>query len=420
MGEFEAESKWKDPHCCSLPQVNLSNEKKDLMEELHLSMADPGDYLLTRYPMNEAYLFYLQQEFILIYNKAVGSKEQNIYEALHSLQDNQDIRQLIQTQPLKTFVLADDVYSILEKYNISRALPLLQDVIRVNSKVFSTKLRQKLDISFDSAVVRDIEEFQQLATQYIKRGKVVVKEPFGVSGRGSMIIDNFSRIQRLVEYFQRQNSKKFELILEPFLDNKIMDFSCHVDLASDGTYNVIGFQGMQNNQYLSYVGSYNVEPKFYNLFDVSAYMSYVDQISKHVMADGYFGPICIDSMLLSDNRTVPLVEINARMSMGRYNLMWSKYLSVAGKTCQLMFVPFDFYKSIDFSELQIALKKANILYSNNDKNDGIVPLAPNLWINSKQKTRLFYYLLVYDTCKGNKQRIISELNTVMKQLINGD
>ncbi|MFD2876798.1 hypothetical protein ACFTAO_13755 [Paenibacillus rhizoplanae] len=52
----------------------------------------------------------------------------------------------------------------------------------------------------------------------------------------------------------------------------------------------------------------------------------MEEACKDLFETGYHGEVCIDSMLLASGELVPIVEINARKSMGLINHHINQYV----------------------------------------------------------------------------------------------
>ncbi|TLS53926.1 hypothetical protein FE782_00810 [Paenibacillus antri] len=115
---------------------------------------------------------------------------------------------------------------------------------------------------------------------------------------------------------------------------KELDFSCYVQIAPSGTVSIEGVQCMRNNGF-NYSGSESAEPAFLEQLDRQGYFPYIRGAANALWRDGYFGPVCFDSMKLADGTLRHIVEINARMSMGFINFQLDKKLRSMGASSRL-------------------------------------------------------------------------------------
>ncbi|MFD1906532.1 hypothetical protein ACFSQ7_25010 [Paenibacillus rhizoplanae] len=64
------------------------------------------------------------------------------------------------------------------------------------------------------------------------------------------------------------------------------------------------------------MGSESMEEEERMVLERAGYFDVMIQVANDLFKDGYFGPVCIDSMVLKDGTLVPIVEINARKIYG--------------------------------------------------------------------------------------------------------
>ena len=112
---------------------------------------------------------------------------------------------------------------------------------------------------------------------------------------------------------QAAAGKRVRFVLEPFL-RKALDFSCQFRIEDDGQVTVISVQELVNNG-LAFGASCSARPEFLDRLERDGYFQLIEQIGSLMYADGYWGDVCVDSMILEDGALAPLVEINARKSM---------------------------------------------------------------------------------------------------------
>ena len=80
-------------------------------------------------------------------------------------------------------------------------------------------------------------------------------------------------------------------------------------------------------------------------------------------ADGYYGDVCVDSMILHEGELAPLVEINARKSMSLIKNAIDHYLKRVERKGCLTYVSAVNDQSGDFPGLLELLEKERLLFS---------------------------------------------------------
>lgn len=420
LGSFNAESYYIDSQYCKLPSFSMKKGVNPLfnsMDELMLPMLEKNDILITRYDMDAAYKDYYEANFNSFRAYSCLTIEQDIYEdkSLFSLIKEVRPDNIIScltdaSNQIIEYSLIQDCYDLYDSIGLKNNKPK-EDVVRtVNGKAYSNELKYRLNLPYKGVVVNSIDEFVKASHRMLaKYPSILIKDVMGVSGQGILIVQNEFMIMRLENFFSKQQCEKFSFLLEPYLD-KVRDFSCQFTIEQDGNVTIQGYQE-NNNRKFTYLGSSNISIDLINQWDTN-YTETISNIANSMFEDGYYGPVCIDSMLLSDNTVCPLVEINARLSMGRFNLMTNKRLLKHGAQCNLIFFKVTKNKNITVEELLQKLEYNHILCKK-DAYNGVIPLAPNTWrfITSSEPHRM-YFQLVYESNKDQ-----NTINHLRKQLI---
>jgi hypothetical protein len=90
------------------------------------------------------------------------------------------------------------------------------------------------------------------------------------------------------------------------------DFSGHLLIDPNGDWDFIGLQLMTNRGFRHF-GSGPVPA---GLIDQGWYAEALAEVVPAISKTGYWGPVGVDAMLLDDGTVIPLLEINARQSLG--------------------------------------------------------------------------------------------------------
>lgn len=430
LGSFNAESYYSDSQYCKLPSFGMGNHTKSLfhsMDELMLPMLEKNDVIITRYGMDASYKDYYESIFYDFTAYSCLPIEEDIHKEY-------TIFQLIQENKYNNIIdcLTDKENQIIEYSLIPNSYELYdylglkvnkpkEDIIKlVNNKAYSNELKCKLDLPCKGVVVNSIEEFVHTSYEMLSQySSVLIKDIFGVSGQGILVIQNDFMVKRLEKHFTKQKCDKFAFLLEPYLD-KQRDFSCQFKIDNNGNTTIQGYQE-NNNRKFTYLGSSNISSDTVKQWSMN-YTEVIDNIAKSMYADGYFGPVCVDSMILNDNTVIPLVEINARLSMGRFNLMTCNHLKQYGTQCNLIFFKVSKKKEITYDQLIQQLQLDHILYQKGD-SAGVIQIAPNTWrfvpVNESHR---MYFQIVYEIDKENvmvqlKEQLLRSLEALEIQVL---
>lgn len=420
LGSFNAEAYYSDSQYYKLPSFSVKkgiNPLFNSMDELMIPMLDENDILITRYDMDEVYKDYYESNFIRFTTYSCLSIEQDIYEDKSIFSVIKEVKPSnvldcladVNNQIIE-YSLIKDCYDLYDLLGLKNNKPN-EDIVRmVNSKAYSNELKYKLDLPYKGVLVKSIDEFVKVSKEMLtKYSSILIKDVMGVSGQGILIVQNEFMIMRLEKIFDKQQCEKFSFLLEPYWD-KIRDFSCQFTIEQDGNVNIQGYQE-NNNRKFTYLGSSYLSSDLINKWNPN-YTAVIGNVAKLMFEDGYYGPVCVDSMLLNDNTVSPLVEINARLSMGRFNLMTNNRLLKHGAKSNLIFLQVTKNKNITVAELLQKLDDNHILCKK-DTYYGVIPLAPNTWrfITTDEPHRM-YFQLVYEVDKNQ-----STVNHLRERLI---
>lgn len=245
-------------------------------------------------------------------------------------------------------------------------------VQQVNGKAWSSELAAAHELPGAGTVVRSADELFTVVRRL--QGTVLVKDPYGVAGRGTVEVTGPGALRRLVRRLQAQEDEglRTELVVQPRYE-RAQDFSAHLEICRDGSWSLRGLQGMTNGGYRHAV-SHPVPPGLPAELDRRGYPDILEQVAHALAAAGYFGPVGIDSMLLADGGWLPVLEINARMSMGLLTLELDERVRAHGLRAHLWQQDMFVEQGTDVTSLLSALRTAGLLYGGGAR-PGVLPLS---------------------------------------------
>jgi hypothetical protein len=437
LGTFNSENFWKNSNSCVLP--SYSDPQSDMiitaMDELQFVFCNrQDDLLITRYPMNVTHKNYLLElgftfknnEFSVIDEKSEKDTitEQSLCQLILQKTKNKYLNKLIHDiTDFSPFSILPDTHDLCINYQINNIIPSVDVVKKVNSKIFSHMLSKELFINTKGEVVNSADELGYVGRRFLKDTDFIIKDEFGVSGKGNILVKTEKILESIVRYISKQEKKGKETIflLEPVLNSQ-SDFSCQFDINPKGELQLMSIQKMQNNGF-AFSGIQTAEEDFFRIIDKKEYLKQVELIAKKLYKEGYFGPVCLDSMLLQDGSVVPIIEINARKSMGLINHFLDQFLFQFSQSGSVIFFSLILKKTIKFEELIDKMNKKNILFQKN-KHAGIIPLSANtLYINQKstseqgqvQPFKGRFYVSVVDKDGEDRERIVNTMKMIFNE-----
>ncbi len=427
LGTFNSEKIWEPKNYLSLPSFNdiQANKIIHTMDELLFPFCNSQqDILITNFPFNSSLSDYLKEigfefsSFSLYDNYTdlcgISGQLQSIIKQLYSERMNINISRTA----ISPYAVVPSIIELAKEINSLSNLPLYDNVVAVNSKKYSFELSKKIKQN-DEYFVTTVNELEKYGSNILSKNKLLVKEEYGVSGKGVFLIESKTKLDRLIKYIKKNTNKKPSYLLQPLYDKKF-DFSCHLNISSSYTHEILGLRQMRNNGFaFSDISSPSWEIK--ERLENSSYFDNIEYIIEELKNQGYFGPVCIDSMILENNKIIPLLEINARKSMGLISMKLEEKLSKPKKATHTLFsLSLGFSKKVKFEQFLDTLKKADILYSL-DKPYTILPIsAGSFEVNKPQqdgqpyKGRLFG-IITHHT-KIEKDSIMNSLIYLLKEL----
>ncbi len=196
-----------------------------------------------------------------------------------------------------------------------KTFPSINIVQRVNSKVFSHKLENKMFGNIHgSFILRNSKHFDDFFTH--QDGEWVVKAEFGNAALANRRIGPKGRGLESARKFIESFSCRF--IVEPW-HNRLMDIGCSFNLTSAGQYSNFvthrllntpggGFLGIEISQDSCLSGSRQI------LLQAAA-----EGVAQALTRAGYWGAAGLDSYIFKNNQGEeefrPVTEINARLTM---------------------------------------------------------------------------------------------------------
>ena len=427
ISEFEAEERLRKADSFSLPSLSLFRKRDELlldgMDALAVTMADKGDTVITRIPLSEAYLRWWNDTFSEIRNcspkpcdEAGPDGRETIYRLLER---DPAMHGLLRENRIVNYAVTKDCYDLCESLSLKVMEPSLSVIEMLSRKSWSNELRRRFGFSPYGVSVSSIEEFdiciQEMLVNY---GRVLIKDSMGVSGRGIVPADSLKTAQRISLHFRKQREegkKNFDFVIEPYL-NKTMDFSCQLRIAPDGEIRIDGYR-KNTGKGFGYRSSSALSEAELKLIFASGYREDVMKIAGAMAEAGYFGYACIDSMIADESTVIPLLEINPRMSMGRFSLSLENR---CGKHCLLSFAEGTASAEVTADMVLSDLEASGLLYSKT-RSRGIVPLAPSAWDRKKcagNRVRI-YYAVVYDSEEDYETVLDSWLGYCARRICTG-
>ncbi|WP_171629793.1 hypothetical protein [Paenibacillus plantarum] len=392
-GVFNAERFWREQGLSKLPQVADKQAERivGLMDELMFSLARPGDYVLTRQPMHATHLDYLASIGFDFQNVVCDTADENM--------DMMNLPKLPSDCTFSSFAVLPHHKQLSELLGIAYGEPGNEIIRRVNGKHYSTDMRSRLGIPNPASIATSAEEVQEIALEMLKEGPMLIKDDYGVSGKGIIHVREETVLRRIASFLAAQEKKgcHTRLILEPLLP-KTLDFSTLFHLSEKGDFRLVSVQQMINSDF-AFRGIITPNEAFHLDMETTGYLELMEQIGKSMYADGYWGDVCVDSMRLEGNEWMPIVEINARKSMSHMKNGIDAFVARHGMQSMLTYYSISYTHEPSYEQILDCLGRERLLFDPKCGMPGIVLLSANTLLagsalNVPGKGRL-YVAIVY-------------------------
>lgn len=412
-GNFNVEEFWSDKKLATVPRINDSNTDiiNECMQELMFVFCNDEDVLLTRERFDSSLKEYLSTIGFGFKDISLESYNNDKANSEIFLLDKNNLFKNIYPQTkysLELFGSLESAKLWSEENNIEYIAPDYEIVKKVNSKQFSYELRKKLNHHYNSFIIENFEEFDEISKLFSSQNKAfIIKELLGVSGKGNFIVNSELLLKYFCRYLNKQiNNKKISFLLEEFLPKKF-DFSCVANISQYGDIRILGVQKIVVLN-TAYVGTQDSDRTLNDLLYKSNYFYIIENACKELYLSGYYGPVCFDSMCLMNGKIIPIIEINARYSMSQIKISLDNKYKKDGSFSLLSQININ-NKDNSFNTQE--LLKSKIIFNG---YKGVLPLSSNAVcskIYSQSKGRLYYYILA-----DNKEDVFSFENS-LKEMV---
>lgn len=436
MGTFDPETRWRDALLSMLPRIPDPERDRIVlcMDELLFPLCGPDDILVTRCRIDDALLDYFDKLGVSFHHRSIvdltspeaegALRTEHFASCIFQLASRDGIPGTEADKPymLVPYAVTEEAHEYAGKGIFANPLPDLAVVKRVNSKLYHHRLLEDMGLHTYGMPAMSTEEVEQYGTELLHKGAFLIKDPFGVSGKGNLLIESPSLLKRIVSYLRKQEEAGSQtlFLLEPLLP-KAADFSSQWLLEPDGSRQLISVQRMMNRQQ-NYGGSVTAEAAFVNSLEQKGYFRMLEAALHELYLDGYFGYVCFDSMMLEDGELVPIVEINARMSMGLINAHLDRLLAGWNLKGWLTYLSVALPEQFRFEGLLQALEDEQLLFTPL-RQSGIMPLSSGTltvngspWGRSSGKPKGRLYVSVIGQTEEIREETLERLKQVLHDL----
>ncbi|MEV6598110.1 ATP-grasp domain-containing protein [Actinoplanes sp. NPDC051346] len=362
LGNFEVEEQWAHGEC-TLPRLTSpgSTAVVNRMDEFALLLGGADDHVILKAAPDAGYLDHLRAVgFSLPTVHAVAAQNPQRTVTQDALADERLLKRLAELAAEGAYLSAHGVSTVEENLGAAAGIPLAAPDAAtckaVNGKVYSRRIADELGIrqpiGWSSTTVAELADAVAAAERLVDDGRtVVLKEAYGVSGKGIAVIDRSSRLRRLERMVAAQAAKSgaaVSFVIEEWV-TKLADLNYQFTVSRDGDVHfdfvktALTEQGVHKGHRL---------PADLPAEHVETIRQTAELLGRRLAADGYHGVVGVDAIVEGDGGLFPMLEINARNNMSTYQTALQERLMGDGHVALARHYPVRLTERIDFAAVE--------------------------------------------------------------------
>lgn len=337
---FEAERAW-GTGAVGLPALPSATAARPAlaMEELGVCLTAQGDELLLGRPLDASFRAYLRSAGIAA-PAGITVEGPGIVETADRVpSDARALARLRAAAERGAYLLpmgsTERTRQIAALTGLRYAAAEPAVAARVNSKIYARRLVEELGLRAVPGVCCDSVEDLARALAAGPFEPLIVKDAYGVSGRGLLRLDSPARARRLLEMVrrraQRTGDDRLHVVVERFLP-KTCDLFYQFTVARDGT---VVLDTVLETLLDDGVPQGNTARSPWADQHRAEIEECAVRIGRKVHRDGYHGVVGVDALCGADGTLYPVLEINARLNLPTYQLSVMQDRHASGLTYAL-------------------------------------------------------------------------------------
>ncbi|MFE0171829.1 ATP-grasp domain-containing protein [Streptomyces sp. NPDC059002] len=367
LGNFEVEEVWaRGEH--TLPRFSAATGSAvvNRMDEFALLLAGKGDHVVLKAPPDPGYLAYLEGlglDLPVLHTVAAQDTQRTVTE--DALADPALLAALGELAGQGATLVPHGVSVVEEELARSAGLPLAgpgADVCKaVNSKIYSRRVADGLGLrqprGWTCESLDELAEALDHARGLLAEGRrAVVKEAFGVSGKGIVVLDNerwIERVLRMVrQRVERSGQQRIAFVVEEWVPHSgDLNYQFTVGPEGDVHFDFVKRAVTEGGVHKGHRMPARLTPAQSDpLRDAAA------GIGARLARDGYTGVVGVDALLDTEGGVYPVIEINARNNMSTYQVRLQERFVDDGRCALARHYPLRLTRPLSFDALADLLR----------------------------------------------------------------
>ncbi|MFR9731942.1 hypothetical protein ACL03H_22155 [Saccharopolyspora sp. MS10] len=365
LGNFEVEQLWARGEL-GLPRFSAPGGTAvvNRMDQFALLPASSDDHVLVKAPPDPDHLAHLRE---------LGLPVPTVHAVAH-----QDAQRIVTEDVLGDPALLEVLRGLAERgarlaphgvseleerlaaeAGIPLATPGAALCKAVNSKVYSRLAADELGLrqprGWTCETTAELDAAIAGARELVAAGTtVVVKEAFGVSGKGIAVVDSVRRLDRLHRMLARKAEEtggRLAFVIEQWVAKRA-DLNYQFTVHGDGS---VRFDFVKEALTEGGVHKGHRFPAELDVEQLAVVEKAAALIGARLAADGYRGVVGVDALVEPDGGLFPLLEINARNNMSTYQLPLQERLTSEGQVALARHHALRLTAPLPFAEVRAAL-----------------------------------------------------------------
>ncbi|MGW0893729.1 preATP grasp domain-containing protein [Saccharopolyspora sp. NPDC002578] len=365
LGNFEVEQRWALGEL-GLPRFSAPGGTAvvNRMDEFALLPASAADHVLVKAPPDPDHLDHLRELGLPVPTVHAVARQDAQRIVTEDVLDDPALLDVLRELAAAGARLAPHGVSELEERlcdvtGLPLAAPGAALCKAVNSKVYSRIAADELGLrqprGWTCETVAELDAAVAAARELVEAGtKVVVKEAFGVSGKGIAVVDSVRRLDRLHRMLAEKagnSGGRMAFVIEQWVAKRA-DLNYQFTVHRDAT---VRFDFVKEALTDGGVHKGHRFPAALDADQLAVVEKSAALIGSRLAADGYYGVVGVDALVEPNGELFPLLEINARNNMSTYQLPLQERFTGAGQVALARHHALRLTRPLPFAEVRAAL-----------------------------------------------------------------
>ncbi|MEU0743784.1 ATP-grasp domain-containing protein [Streptomyces sp. NPDC006134] len=363
LGNFEVEEVWaRGEHTLPRFSADSGSAVVNRMDEFALLLAGEDDHVVLKTAPDPAYLAHLERLGLGLPTVHVVAGQDAQRKVTEDVLADPALLDTLRGLAADGARLAPHGVSVLEEELSARtgmalAAPGAGLCKAVNSKIYSRRVAGELGVrqpvGWTCESVEELAEALDRARELLAQGRrTVVKEAFGVSGKGIVVLENerwMDRVLRMVrQRVERSGQPRIAFLVEEWVPHQ-GDLNYQFTVGRDGSVHVdfVKRAVTEGGVHKGHRFPARLSPAQDAVLRETAQL-----LGKRLAADGYAGVVGVDALLDGDDAVWPVIEINARNNMSTYQVRLQERFVGPGRLALARHYPVRLTRPLGFGALR--------------------------------------------------------------------